>query len=91
METEDCDSESSHDSVEKSIVTVENKDNLESLGTLYPNHYLYLNVLDGEEYNPLIPEDEELKPLSIAELKLRYMRNYILSNKDKYCHDRKLS
>lgn len=48
---------------------------------------LYLD----EDYNPLIPKIEEEKPLSIAELKMRYLRNHLLSRKADYCQDRHLS
>lgn len=51
---------------------------------------LYFYIID-EDFNPLIPKDEEEKPLSIVELKMRYMRNYLLSKKDEYCQDRQLS
>ena len=49
------------------------------------------NLILDDDYNPLIPEREEEKPLSIAELKMRYMRNYLLSKKDKYCADKNIS
>lgn len=44
-----------------------------------------------EYYNPLIPKIEEEKPLSIAELKMRYLRNHLLSKKADYSQDRQLS
>ena len=44
-----------------------------------------------DEFNPLIPQDDEAKPLSMAELKMRYMRDSILASKEKYCRPRNIS
>ena len=51
------------------------------------------NMNDGfdDEINPLIPNFEEEKPLTIGELKINYMRSHLQSKKPEYCKVRNLS
>lgn len=51
-------------------------------------NFVFLYIDDS--FNPLIPQIEEEKPLTIAELKMRYLRESMLCKKSQYCQLKEL-